>query len=162
MARRPGAPQVYPRIPVNPVGAGLCSARIPRPPQGVPRPCHSERSEESHPPSQRATARVAPTFLAASAPPHSRKPRRGGALLRPSLASPVKGRGTARRRWWDLSPSLVRAERAGQFLSEPAGSAYKNQKSALPTVRGWSSTSRMLLTPVRYITMRSKPRPKPA
>ena len=38
----------------------------------------------------------------------------------------------------------------------------QNQKSALPTVRGCSSTSRMLLTPVRYMTMRSKPRPKPA
>ena len=38
----------------------------------------------------------------------------------------------------------------------------RNQKSALPTVRGCSSTSRMLLTPVRYMTMRSKPRPKPA
>ncbi len=36
------------------------------------------------------------------------------------------------------------------------------QKSALPTVRGCSSTSRMLLTPVRYMTIRSKPRPKPA
>ena len=37
-----------------------------------------------------------------------------------------------------------------------------HQKSALPTVRGCSSTSRMLLTPVRYMTIRSKPRPKPA
>ena len=37
-----------------------------------------------------------------------------------------------------------------------------HQNSALPTVRGCSSTSRMLLTPVRYITIRSKPRPKPA
>ena len=34
-----------------------------------------------------------------------------------------------------------------------------DQKSALPTVRGCSSTSRMLFTPVRYITIRSKPRP---
>ena len=33
------------------------------------------------------------------------------------------------------------------------------QNSAFPVVRGWSSTSRMLETPVRYITMRSKPRP---
>ncbi len=39
---------------------------------------------------------------------------------------------------------------------------YCSQKSALPTVRGCSSTSRMLLTPVRYMTIRSKPRPKPA
>ena len=36
------------------------------------------------------------------------------------------------------------------------------QNSALPTVRGCSSTSRMLETPVRYITIRSKPRPNPA
>ena len=36
------------------------------------------------------------------------------------------------------------------------------QNSALPTVRGWGSTSRMLETPVRYMTRRSKPRPKPA
>ena len=33
------------------------------------------------------------------------------------------------------------------------------QKSALPVVRGCSSTSRMFDTPVRYMTMRSKPRP---
>ena len=39
---------------------------------------------------------------------------------------------------------------------------FDDQNSALPTVRGWGSTSRMLLTPVRYITRRSKPRPKPA
>ena len=37
-----------------------------------------------------------------------------------------------------------------------------HQNSALPTVRGCGSTSRMLETPVRYITRRSKPRPKPA
>ena len=42
----------------------------------------------------------------------------------------------------------------------PAGQAFfLSQKSALPVVLGWSSTSRILLTPVRYITMRSKPRP---
>jgi hypothetical protein len=63
-------PRVSRRTPVNPVGAGLCSARPkppllkgggppaggggihPRPPQGaIPVLCHSERSEESHPPS---------------------------------------------------------------------------------------------------------------
>ena len=46
----------------------------------------------------------------------------------------------------------------------PGPSVYRCgcQKSALPTVRGWGRTSRMLETPVRYITSRSKPRPKPA
>ena len=34
-----------------------------------------------------------------------------------------------------------------------------DQNSALPVVRGCSSTSRMFETPVRYMTMRSKPRP---
>ena len=37
-----------------------------------------------------------------------------------------------------------------------------NQYSALPVVRGKGSTSRMFCMPVRYITSRSKPRPKPA
>ncbi len=37
-----------------------------------------------------------------------------------------------------------------------------NQKSALPVVRGKGITSLMLLTPVRYMMSRSKPRPKPA
>jgi len=34
--------------------------------------------------------------------------------------------------------------------------------SQVPTVLGNGSTSRMLPMPVRYITQRSKPRPKPA
>ena len=34
--------------------------------------------------------------------------------------------------------------------------------SQLPTVLGKGSTSRMLPMPVRYMTQRSKPRPKPA
>ena len=42
------------------------------------------------------------------------------------------------------------------------GAHPKFQNSALPTVRGWGSTSRMLAMPVRYITIRSNPRPKPA
>lgn len=37
-----------------------------------------------------------------------------------------------------------------------------NQISQLPTVRGNGITSRMFDTPVRYITQRSNPRPKPA
>ena len=36
---------------------------------------------------------------------------------------------------------------------------WLTQNSALPTVLGCSSTSRMLEMPVRYMTMRSKPRP---
>ena len=46
---------------------------------------------------------------------------------------------------------------AQPFLAPP-----KIQNSAFPTVLGWGSTSRMLAMPVRYITIRSKPRPKPA
>ena len=53
------------------------------------------------------------------------------------------------------------APEADRFRGHPS-CTNQNQKSALPTVRGCSSTSRMLLTPVRYMTMRSKPRPKPA
>ena len=49
-----------------------------------------------------------------------------------------------------------------QKLCIAVKSTEVHQNSALPTVRGCSSTSRMLLTPVRYITIRSKPRPKPA
>ena len=43
----------------------------------------------------------------------------------------------------------------GVFGEEPV---YSSQ---LPTVRGNGSTSRMLEMPVRYMTQRSKPRPKP-
>lgn len=35
-------------------------------------------------------------------------------------------------------------------------------KSQFPTVRGNGRTSRMFAIPVRYMTQRSKPRPKPA
>ena len=48
------------------------------------------------------------------------------------------------------------------LLGRTPGSLIFCQKSALPTVRGWGRRSRMLETPVRYITSRSKPRPKPA
>ena len=44
----------------------------------------------------------------------------------------------------------------------PGGVKKIPYSSQLPTVRGKGSTSRMLLIPVRYITQRSKPRPKPA
>ena len=42
-----------------------------------------------------------------------------------------------------------------------AGRARLNQKSALPGVRGNGMTSRMFFKPVRYIIIRSRPRPKP-
>ncbi len=58
-------------------------------------------------------------------------------------------------RFWDKLNAPESRWLSGAFL-------YADQKSAFPTVRGCSSTSRMLLTPVRYMTMRSKPRPKPA
>ena len=44
-------------------------------------------------------------------------------------------------------------------ISRSAVSSYNSQ---LPTVRGNGITSRMFDTPVRYITQRSKPSPKPA
>ena len=56
-------------------------------------------------------------------------------------------------------------ERACRHLSvsdEDTCLDVPDQKSALPTVRGCGRTSRMLSTPVRYMTRRSKPRPKPA
>ena len=49
--------------------------------------------------------------------------------------------------------------KSGPSFGRTAFQYAADQKSALPTVRGCSSTSRMLFTPVRYITIRSKPRP---
>ena len=54
------------------------------------------------------------------------------------------------------------AKKQGEANLASPCAVFAFQKSALPTVLGCSSTSRMLETPVRYITMRSKPRPKPA
>ena len=59
-------------------------------------------------------------------------------------------------------PALRRIKKETPPDSGVSFRLYCSQKSALPTVRGCSSTSRMLLTPVRYMTIRSKPRPKPA
>ena len=59
--------------------------------------------------------------------------------------------------------SLFTIKKGPRHPAEPHSKNIQfNQKSAFPTVRGCSSTSRMLLTPVRYITIRSKPNPKPA
>ena len=68
--------------------------------------------------------------------------------------------------WKNSLLSLQACERPPQAsaLQQTANLVQKaapleDQNSALPVVRGCSSTSRMLLTPVRYMTMRSKPRP---
>ena len=53
----------------------------------------------------------------------------------------------------------IREKKAVPLFGKTAFRYAVDQKSALPTVRGCSSTSRMLFTPVRYITIRSKPRP---
>ena len=55
--------------------------------------------------------------------------------------------------------NCLRFRRAGGGYRVSAGEPYSSQ---LPTVRGNGSTSRMLEMPVRYMTQRSKPRPKPA
>ena len=59
-------------------------------------------------------------------------------------------------------PNIPKNVQKNARHGRPCRAFFFSQNSALPTVRGWSSTSRMLLTPVRYMTMRSKPRPKPA
>ena len=69
--------------------------------------------------------------------------------------------------WQSVPPASENTFPFTQKRAPPPGRApfqtdSIHQKSALPTVRGCSSTSRMLLTPVRYMTIRSKPRPKPA
>ena len=46
--------------------------------------------------------------------------------------------------------------------TKPSGCFIFHYSSQLPTVLGKGRTSRMLPIPVRYITQRSKPRPKPA
>ena len=99
--------------------------------------------------------------------------RRGRCLHRPALPHPCKTPChcepvTDSLLWQSVHPA---SENAFPFTQKkgapPPGRApfqtdSIHQKSALPTVRGCSSTSRMLLTPVRYMTIRSKPRPKPA
>ena len=80
----------------------------------------------------------------------------------PVIAKPVRKLVVAIR---PPSPKMLfpsRKKRAPPPGRAPFQTDSIHQKSALPTVRGCSSTSRMLLTPVRYMTIRSKPRPKPA
>ena len=58
----------------------------------------------------------------------------------------------------DFPPSVI----MGKNKKKTPQSVFcfvKNQNSALDTVRGNGKTSLMLPTPVRYITIRSKPRP---
>ena len=95
--------------------------------------------------------------------PGKRILRKSQATLPPPLSGPrpaafPKGEGFQQeRRCWQANAQKRRAARR-----PPPLSVRFSQKSALPTVRGCSSTSRMLLMPVRYMTIRSKPRPKPA
>ena len=57
---------------------------------------------------------------------------------------------------------LIRLALAGHELSVRAKVRPDNQNSALPGVRAKGITSRMFATPVTNMSMRSKPRPKPA
>ena len=119
------------------------------------------------------------------APNAAAAPNRRGTLLRnasPNL-TPKRvrfgqqrfsfGPGAARFLWqdqrkWGAPPPVSRSgDPHIPFSQRKKDGRYSRpfclfQNSALPTVRGWGSTSRILLTPVRYITRRSKPRPKPA
>ncbi len=84
------------------------------------------------------------------------------ALSMPLLrAAPARGtrspwagrRGFASKR----NPVLFRAERSTKNVLKVRRTT--DQNSAFPTVLGCGNVSRMLLIPVRYITMRSKPMP---
>ena len=57
---------------------------------------------------------------------------------------------------------LIRLALAGHEFSVRANALPDNQNSALPGVRAKGITSRMFATPVTNMSMRSKPRPKPA
>ena len=97
-----------------------------------------------------------PFFDRLRRPKNSSQPESAGFAGAGRAASPKFGMGHPPGRQPD---SLVRcpSQRRRNLGAHP-----KFQNSALPTVRGWGSTSRMLAMPVRYITIRSKPRPKPA
>jgi hypothetical protein len=73
------SPNHSPRISVNPVGRDDPAPRVP-----VILSAAKNLTLVPRPSSLRATARVAPAFLAANPYPHPHQPRRGGALLRPS------------------------------------------------------------------------------
>ena len=57
---------------------------------------------------------------------------------------------------------LIRLALAGHEFSVRANALPDNQNSALPGVRAKGITSRMFATPVTNMSIRSKPRPKPA
>ena len=97
-----------------------------------------------------------PFFDRLRRPKNSSQPESAGFAGAGLAASPKFGMGHPPDRQPD---SLVRCppERRRNLGAHP-----KFQNSALPTVRGWGSTSRMLAMPVRYMTIRSNPRPKPA
>ena len=62
-----------------------------------------------------------------------------------------------------LALAMVLSLLAGCGSKADSGKSDGNQKLRVAVQSFYcSSTSRMLLTPVRYMTIRSKPRPKPA
>ena len=69
-------------------------------------------------------------------------------------------------RIFDINPRMFSCKRVtkndGVFQFGNTVILYHIYKSQLLTVRGKGMTSRMLPMPVKYITQRSKPRPKPA
>ena len=79
-----------------------------------------------------------------------------GTGRRPGAVHPAPARGLARGLW----PGRCSLSRLVVPAAIQAGSSRQN--SALPGVRAKGTTSRMLLTPVRNISSRSKPTPKPA
>ena len=121
-----------------------------------PTPLAREGKRRRLPPAAAGGINSNPFFDRLRRPKNSSQPESAGFAGAGLAASPKFGMGHPPDRQPD---SLVRCppERRRNLGAHP-----KFQNSALPTVRGWGSTSRMLAMPVRYITIRSKPRPKPA
>ena len=87
--------------------------------------------------------------------PSSVRPPKGPCMQRAATPNFGRGHGPGRQ---PAPPRVTGLPNEAQpFLAPP-----KIQNSAFPTVLGWGSTSRMLAMPVRYMTIRSNPRPKPA
>ena len=102
-------------------------------------------------------------LLAKSMPPAAIGEKTAGKNSRPAAergSDPLESKGKRTPACASALDAAILLER--QKLCIAVKSPEVHQNSALPTVRGCSSTSRILLTPVRYITIRSKPRPKPA
>ena len=91
----------------------------------------------------------------------SNKPTPHGSVL-DAAASSYLPRGTyADCKSKDKGPGTSPGEN-NKNREKSSRSAVSSYNSQLPTVRGNGITSRMFDTPVRYITQRSKPSPKPA